>query len=449
MGERKQKRKQKERLVELANELKKRELEISRKSQTIDELKKKLGERERQIAAAEAAKPMSAHPVQGAAGSVPGKSVAVASAAPKKPSAEIVAEINEVLKTIFWDYSHSVQEISGQISTVTAAALCAAVTCILENRSFDIKDVFLREIQEILRSESLDVTNVRSPESAVYHPVAPPVKQLDSVPVQQPPSWRSPMPTPEPVSEHRKAEPGHETEQTQSPVSAVPAKPPLPEEEILRIGSVIEFQKLGDQGFRDDETIVRVELPEGIQYLPGNYFYDCVNLKEVWLPDSLLEIGPYSFYGCKSLTTVHIGEKSALREIGEYAFAMCEKLTSFMVPSQVESIGTSVFRFCSSLEDVLISKNSKLRTLGSHLFHSCISLDKIQLPKSITVIPTSMCYGCLALREVIAKGVDTIEDYAFYGNTSLRSVKILSMKTIASQAFEGCDPALEIDYRNR
>ena len=118
------------------------------------------------------------------------------------------------------------------------------------------------------------------------------------------------------------------------------------------------------------------------------------------------------------------------------------------MPPLVETLGTSVFRFCSSLEKVNFSKESKLRAIGSHLLQNCTSLDKLRLPDSITVIPTSMFYGCSKLRKVVAKGVDTIEDYAFYGNENLRTVSIRTKKIIAPQAFEGCDPALEIEYLN-
>ena len=107
-----------------------------------------------------------------------------------------------------------------------------------------------------------------------------------------------------------------------------------------------------------------------------------------------------------------------------------------------------MFRFCAKLEKVSFSRESKLQTIGSHLLQNCTALDKMRLPDSIAVIPTSMFYGCSSLRKVVAKGVDTIEDYAFYGNEALRLIRIRTKKSISAQAFEGCDPSLEIEYLN-
>lgn len=517
MGDRKRNRKQIEKLVDIANDLEKREQELNRKSQYFDELKLKLGDWERRIAAAEAAKAehaLAAREAEGQRAAYREKAVgatpvpqnaqkpvapplraplaAAAQGAAQSLSAGIVQEINEVVKSVFWDYSSSVQQISSQISTITAATLCAAVTCILENRSFDVRAVFMQEMEKMLRSGVLGKADANPPEAAVrpesgpapaprpadppapaykpapepqwkpvpepaikpapepaaYPPAAGPVKQPAPVVPAEPVSGQAPKPAYVPPAKAKPLDADGEDGALPSPADVAAATPRRTGSENLRIASVIEFQKLGDYGFRNDDNIVRVELPEGIQYLPGNFFYGCTNLKEIWLPDSLLEIGAYSFYGCKSLATVHLSEKSALRDIGEYAFAMCESLASFTVPPLTETLGTSVFRFCSALESLSFSKESRLRTIGSHLLHNCTSLDKIHLPDSIKVIPTSMFYGCAKLRKVTAKGADTIEDYAFFGNESLRTVTIRARKAIAPQAFEGCDPALVIEYLN-
>ena len=468
MGDKKRRRKQLERLAEITRELEERELVLSREARYLEELKTELDARERRIAAAGEA--MSAHALPEEEPAKPGpiyrerplsqeQPGQKPSQKPSEPStAKTVAEINGILKSVFWDYSNNVRRISSQMSTVTAAMLCAAVTSMLENRGFDMKDVFVREMERVM--ENGDFANI-----AHTSPFKGKRPAGDSVPAAESaaaPQTEQPAPAPEPEPadqpdvEHTE-DPAPEPTPEPAPVFVMPddeedeepdASPEQPEGEILRIGSVIEFQKLGDRGLRNDDSITRVQLPEGIQYLPNNFFYGCSNLREIWLPDSLLEIGSNSFYGCTSLVSVHIGEKSALREIGEYAFALCESLVTFTVPAKVQTLGTSVFRFCASLQKLRFAKDSSLRTIGSHLLQNCTSLEKIHLPDSITVIPTSMCYGCANLRKVVAHGAHTIEDYAFYGNGSLRTVSINHKKTIASQAFEGCDPALVIEYLN-
>lgn len=462
MGDKKHKRKQMERLAEIANELEEREFAISREAQYLEELKAELDERERRIIAASAALSSREHPLQDGEEEKPDdrkqpvpvspapQNTAAPKNSPPQPSAKIVAEINGILKSVFWDYSNNVHHISTQISTVTAAMMCAAVTSMLENRGFDAKTVFVQEMEKVLREGGLDQAAVmphfpenRPEKKSATAPAAKPASPV--VPVSAPQPAVKPAPAPEPLLPD--LDDGEDDEPFISAPDALETSRQT-DDDILRIGSVIEFQKLGDYGFRNNENIIRVQLPEGIQYLPGNFFYGCSNLKEIWLPDSMLEIGSNSFYGCKSLETVHIGKKSALREIGEYAFSLCESLVSFIVPAQVETLGTSVFRFCASLEKLDFAKSGRLRVIGSHLLQNCTSLLTIHLPDSIRVIPTSMCYGCSRLQTAVAKGVNTIEDYAFFGNESLRAVTIGSKKIIAPQAFEGCDPALTIEYLN-
>lgn len=474
MGDKKHKRRQMERLAEIANELEEREFAISREAKYLEELKAELDERERRIVAAGAALTSRERPLlDGEENKPAGRETPVqAASAPQseavpvtplpQPSAKIVAEINGILKSVFWDYSNSVHHISTQISTVTAAMMCAAVTSILENRGFDVKAVFAQEVEKVLREGGLDQAAVMP-----HSPGGRPGKKPAPVPASAPEPERpaavkaaskpapvpvaAPMPVPVAVSAHATPDPGDGGDDESDLFTPAPrALESLAhtQDDVLRINSVIEFQKLGDYGFRNNDNIVRVQLPEGIQYLPGNFFYGCSNLREIWLPNSLLEIGANSFYGCKALETVHIGEHSALREIGEYAFSLCESLVSFTVPAKVETLGTSVFRFCASLEKLDFAKSGRLRVIGSHLLQNCTSLQKVRLPDSIKVIPTSMCYGCSRLQSVIAKGVNTIEDYAFFGNESLRTVTIGAKKIIAPQAFQGCDPALAIEYLN-
>ena len=434
MGKKKQKLAQAEKLAEIAATLKKRELELTKEEKQLFQLQSKLDERERSIAALEAkvlSGVLNEQQESNAPDMLKAPRAEKEASSPPKPSAEEVVEMNGVLRSIYQDYSSSVHQISSQLSAVTAALMCSAVTCMLENRGFNAKDALLSQMQSILHDGMMEKAKAKPPEPA------------DS-PAPEPAPEKAIKPMPEPIPDLRQLH-AEDDDDIFSPAKPLESKTRITEDGILRIGSVIEFQKLGEHGFRGDKTVVRIELPEGIQYIPGSFFYECRNLQEVWLPDSLLEIGAYAFYGCESLSAVHIHENSALQAIGEYAFAKCEALRSFTVPAATQTLGTSVFRYCTLLETLSIAESSGLRSLGSHLLSSCTALTGLWLPNSVTVIPTSMCYGCLKLEHVVAKGVETIEDYAFYHNKNLQSVRICGLKNIAAQAFEGCDPSLMIN----
>ena len=327
----KKKKKQMETLVQLAKELEAQEQAIHQKSGLLEDLRLQLAQRERSIAAAEAAVPENIDPpheadtiqfihrekASDALSSMP-KSTAQPvkeAAAPDTPSAAIIEEIQNILKTIFLEYSTSVHQINSQISTITASTMCAAVTSVLENRNFNAKDAFIQEMQRILKSDPVSnpdcLSQKTSPAEDTAHESHNTKKERVST-----------LSEPTPVTAIQHTETDDEADDEDNETELFASAPPLQTgDDILRIGSVIEFQKLSEHGFRNDDTIVRVELPKGIQYIPRNFFYDCSNLKEVWLPDSLLEIGPYSFYGCRSLETVHIGPNSAFA--GDWRICIC------------------------------------------------------------------------------------------------------------------------------
>ncbi len=460
MGDKKKKRRQMERLAEIAHELEEREFALSREVEYLAQQKRELEAREQELAKASEALPLHDVPMTQAPQEKPvyrerplspqpsaPQPVVETGDSPAQPSAKIVAEINGIVKSVFWDYSSNVRQVSSQISTVTAAMMCAAVTSVLENRDFDMKEVFVREMERIMDEGDFVKTMQAPPAARSYSRETSAMQAVAGLTKEK--AKPQVAAKPEPAAALDTPDADEEAFQPLKPAKPLAALPTKPQDDVLRISSVMAFQKLGDKGFRNDDSIVRVELPEGIQYIPGNFFYGCSNLQEIWLPDSLLEIGASSFYGCTALKAVHIGEQSALREIGEYAFALCESLPSFTIPVRVETLGTSVFRFCSALETLKFAKDSKLKVIGSHLLQNCTALTKLHLPNSVTVIPTSMCYGCLKLRKVVAGGVHTIEDYAFFGNESLQSVHISFKKIIAAQAFEGCDPAVVIEYMNQ
>ena len=159
MSDKKVSRAQIEKLIEMADQLEKRELAVSRETKYLEELQASLDERERGLADAKADKPVRPpHKPEAKETGTVHREQPVAAPSPKAPKAiaqkayaDPDSEINDVLQSIFRDYSDSVHQINTQLSTVTAAMMCAAVTCMLENRGFSVKDIFLEEMRKMLQ----------------------------------------------------------------------------------------------------------------------------------------------------------------------------------------------------------------------------------------------------------------------------------------------------------
>lgn len=137
---------------------------------------------------------------------------------------------------------------------------------------------------------------------------------------------------------------------------------------------------------------------------------------------------PSPFNNNKSIETVIIN--NGVTYIGDNTFAYCSNLTSITIPKTVTLIGYYAFDSCNSLNKVVISDieswcNMKFQTIGSnplcqahHLYNSNnIEITNLVIPNSIT----------------------SVNDYAFYGCTSLISITIPnSVISIGDQAFSQC-----------
>ena len=232
-------------------------------------------------------------------------------------------------------------------------------------------------------------------------------------------------------------------------------------------------------------------------------FSDCP-LTSIEIPASVETIGVAAFKGCSSLATVTFEKGSQLKTIGGGyyslssrsfyygAFADCP-ITSIEIPASVETIEVATFKGCSSLATVTFEKGSQLKTIsggysGSSYygaFSNCSALTSIEIPASVETIEAAAFKGCSSLATVtFEKGsqlktiggghsssgypdynsyyygafcrlrnlmtvdmsactqVETIGEYAFYGDSELRLFKIgtETPPTCESHAFEGINP---------
>lgn len=106
----------------------------------------------------------------------------------------------------------------------------------------------------------------------------------------------------------------------------------------------------------------------------------------------------------------------------------------------VTKIGREVFAWKnipSVPENIKIGEN--VEEIGRGAFMDCNSLKNIELNDKITKIAPKTFYNCQNLETVTGgKNVETVEEYAFEGTSSMKSVDLGSLKTIEDSAFEGC-----------
>ena len=184
------------------------------------------------------------------------------------------------------------------------------------------------------------------------------------------------------------------------------------------------------------DTIITVEISEGVTSIGNFAFIECANITRVILPDGLSEIGSSAFSGCSGLTNVTIPD--SVTSIGYSAFSGCSSLTNMTIPNNVTIIEGSLYSGCSSLTSITIPNS--VTSIEMYAFDGCSSLTSITIPDSVTSIGIHAFQNCSGLTSVtIPETVTSIEHSVFYGCSGLTNVMIPdSVISIGYDAFRGC-----------
>ena len=130
------------------------------------------------------------------------------------------------------------------------------------------------------------------------------------------------------------------------------------EDGITNIGSYMFYGNTSFTGF---------EIPDSVQSIGVNAFYNCTNLKDMALPDGLENIYGYAFYKCTGLTNLSL--PPSLKKISDYAYSNCSNISS-------------------------ISFNNGLTEIQAYAFQGCTAIDKVTMPESIEKMGNGVFSGC-------------------------------------------------------
>ncbi len=185
-------------------------------------------------------------------------------------------------------------------------------------------------------------------------------------------------------------------------------------------GSVSSIECLAFSGCINLEE---VRIPAGVKSISEGLFAHCSNLKQVTIPDSVTSIEEHVFYNCIALKQIDI--PCSVTSIKNYAFGGCANLKQITIPGSVISIKDYVFFNCINLEEIHIGEG--VSSLSAGLFAHCVNLKQVTLPDSVTSIEGFAFFGCENLEQVrMHEGVKSIGDRAFSSCKSLQTIAINS-----------------------
>lgn len=196
------------------------------------------------------------------------------------------------------------------------------------------------------------------------------------------------------------------------------------------------FQAAANHGYRHDNEIRTVIIPEGVEVVKRSMFYKCTHLETISFPSTLKVIEDFAFYGCEALTNINLDRCKVLEVIGTSAFEGCQALTKLVVPEAVIEIEEAAFLGCQGIATVEFPGNSQLERLGSHVFKDCSQIIQMILPDQLKHIGISCFYGCQNLAEIqLPRELETVGEYAFFGCRALQKVGFTNKKILKQPGF--------------
>jgi hypothetical protein len=244
---------------------------------------------------------------------------------------------------------------------------------------------------------------------------------------------------------------------------------------------------IGHYAFRGCTSLTKANIPSGITTIEEGTFYSCQSLQSITIPSSVTTLGDVAFAYCHELNTVVI--PISITTIGTGCFAGCSGLKEIQVESansnyqSVDGIlfnkdQTTLLCYPSGKEDKQYAVPNTVTTIDANAFSGNDILQTIQIPTATSRIGGMgkifcNCYQLEAIHVAadnehyqsedgvlfdkglktlyvypqgktwteytIPSSVTSIEEYTFYRNIYLESIKIpASVTTIGRFAFAHC-----------
>ena len=169
------------------------------------------------------------------------------------------------------------------------------------------------------------------------------------------------------------------------------------------------------------ESLVTIEISNGVTSIGEGAFFGCESLERVMLPESVSTIENTPFVSCHALSDIRIAGDNPWYEIQNLAlFSKADKqliccfgrYQEFSIPEGTLSIGDGAFAGQAALRSVMIPDG--LVSIGDSAFSGCRNLENIQLPDSLTSIGSFAFAGCRKLVSVtLPDGISAMGDNPF------------------------------------
>lgn len=200
-----------------------------------------------------------------------------------------------------------------------------------------------------------------------------------------------------------------------------------------------KLKEVGDYAFRGCSQLALVNY-NAINLQATNLFSNCTSLEKVNVGGNVRILPEGIFQGCENLAIVKFAERTDDTPfmLGDYVFSGCENLTSLVLPATTTEIGGYAFSYCSRLGTLNLP--STTTEIGEYAFRECYNIQNFIVPEQVTVLNKGVFEDCwLLFNIVLPDGLRIIGDEAFSDCQYLNTPELPEgLDSIGKAAFYRC-----------
>ena len=199
-------------------------------------------------------------------------------------------------------------------------------------------------------------------------------------------------------------------------------------------------ETIGTNAFYNCSALKELKLPSGLKAIPSGMCYGCIALEAITIPSDVTVIGSYAFQntGLKSVVV-----PDGVKVLEPYTFAGSKKLTEVKLPSELVKISCNNFYHCEALEELELPE--KLEAVERWAFEAT-KIKELKLPASLKSVEMNS-FGSSNIESIVYPDeLETLPENAYSGAGKMTSVKLPSKLTaIPNYAFYNCAALTELE----